>query len=101
MILHARLLSFGLLCAVTSLPVAISAQIAPSRAASVIDSMPRAKRIDQAAISPDGTHVAYIVDGALTVASLPDNSSHSITVEGNLELRSVAWSADSKQLTFL
>jgi dipeptidyl aminopeptidase/acylaminoacyl peptidase len=101
MIPHARIFSLGVLCAVAAFPRAISAQTARSRAATVIDSMPRAKRIDQTAISPDGTHVAYIVDGALTVASLPDNSSHSITVEGNLELRSVAWSADSKQLTFL
>ena len=78
-----------------------AAQTAPSRAASVVDSMPQAKRIEQAVISPDGTHVAYIVDGALTVASLADNSTQSITVEGKLELRSVSWSADSKQLTFL
>lgn len=63
--------------------------------------MPQAKRIEQAAISPDGAHLAYIVDGALTVASLADSSTHSITVEGKLELRSVAWAADSKQLAFL
>ena len=94
------LLSF---CALTLISFAgfTAAQTAPSRAASVVDSMPQAKRIEQAAISPDGTHVAYIVDGALNVASLADNSTQSITVEGRLELRSVSWSADSKQLTFI
>jgi aryl-alcohol dehydrogenase-like predicted oxidoreductase len=38
-----------------------------SRLAAVLDSMPHAKKIDQVAISPDGTQVAYIVDGQLTV----------------------------------
>jgi hypothetical protein len=36
------------------------AQDAPSHAATVLDSMPRAKRIDQVALSPDGTQVAFI-----------------------------------------
>jgi len=72
-----------------------------SRAAAIYDSMPRGKRIDQAVISPDGKQVAYIVAGELTVASLPDDSTHSITVDGNLTLRAVAWSPDSKQIVFL
>jgi dipeptidyl aminopeptidase/acylaminoacyl peptidase len=74
---------------------------APSRAAAVLDSMPHAKKIDQAALSPDGTQVAYIVDGELSVFALHGGTSHSISVEGKLPLRDLTWSADSKQLAFL
>jgi dipeptidyl aminopeptidase/acylaminoacyl peptidase len=63
--------------------------------------MPQATRIEQAIISPGGTHVAYIVNGKLTVSSLADNASRTIAVEGDLELRDVSWSSDSKQLVFL
>ena len=38
-----------------------------SRAAAVLDSMPHAKSISQAAISPDGTQIAYIVGGELSL----------------------------------
>ena len=72
-----------------------------SRAAAVYDSMPRGKRIDQAVISPDGRQVAYIVAGELTVASLHDNSSHTVTVDGNLALRAVAWSPTSERIVFM
>jgi hypothetical protein len=72
-----------------------------SRAAAVYDSMPRGMRIDEAVISPDGKQVAYIVAGELTVASLRDNSSRTITVDGNLALRAVAWSPNSEQIVFL
>ena len=55
----------------------------PSRAASVLDTMPQAKTIDQgAALSPDGTQVAYIVDGELTVLALSGGAPHSVSVEG-------------------
>jgi dipeptidyl aminopeptidase/acylaminoacyl peptidase len=64
---------------------------APSRAAAVLDSMPHAQRIGQVALSPDGTQVAYIVGG----------STRAIAVEGNLELRDVTWSADSKRMAFI
>ncbi|MGA9981720.1 MAG: S9 family peptidase [Candidatus Sulfotelmatobacter sp.] len=74
---------------------------APSRAAGVLDSMPHARRIDQVAISPDGTKVAYIVDGEITLLALSGAASHTIAVEGKLPLREVAWSADGKQLAFL
>ncbi len=73
----------------------------PSRAASVLDSMPVAKQIDQVAISPDGTQVAYIVDEQLMVASVSGGAPRAISVEGKLPLREAAWSADSKQLAFL
>jgi len=74
---------------------------APSRAAAVLDSMPHAKTIDQVALSPDGTQVAYIADGQLTVTAVGGGSLREISVEGTLPLREVTWSADSKQLAFL
>jgi len=74
---------------------------APSRAAAVLASMPHAKTIDQVALSPDGTQVAYIADGQLTVTAVGGGSLREISVEGKLPLREVTWSADSKQLAFL
>ncbi len=74
---------------------------APSRAAAVLDSMPHAKKINQVALSPDGTQVAYIVDGQLTVGPVRGGSLRAIPVEDKLRLREVTWSADSKQLAFL
>jgi len=73
----------------------------PSRAATVLDSMPRAKRIDQVALSPDGTKVAYMVNGQLSVISANGGSALTIAVEANLSLRDVAWSADSKRIAFI
>jgi dipeptidyl aminopeptidase/acylaminoacyl peptidase len=77
------------------------AEAQTSRATAIVDSMPHAKNIEQAVISPDGTHVAYIVQGKLNVVSIDGSSSHQIEVEGKLELRNAAWSPDSKQLAFL
>jgi dipeptidyl aminopeptidase/acylaminoacyl peptidase len=83
-----------------STPSAQAQSPSPSRAASVIDAMPSAKRIEEAAISPDGTHVAYIIAGKLAVAP-SGGTARPIEVEGKLELRDVSWSRDSKQITFL
>ena len=99
MTLNGRIL-FSLVWPLIAIPNSV-AQTTTSRAAAVIDSMPRAKTIQEAAISPDGRHVAYIVSGQLTVLSLDNKASHSIEVEGKLELRDAAWSSDSKQLAFL
>ncbi|MGA7364610.1 MAG: prolyl oligopeptidase family serine peptidase [Candidatus Sulfotelmatobacter sp.] len=63
--------------------------------------MPHAKRIDQVALSPDGTQVAFISSGELTVIPVNGGSSHAIAVEGNLPLRDVTWSADSKRIEFI
>jgi dipeptidyl aminopeptidase/acylaminoacyl peptidase len=76
-------------------------QAAPSRSSAVVDSLPKVKKIEQAAISPDGTQVAYVVDDHVTVVSLADSTTHSIEVEGKLPLRSVAWKSDSKTLAFV
>ncbi|HEY6338635.1 MAG TPA: S9 family peptidase [Candidatus Sulfotelmatobacter sp.] len=74
---------------------------APSLAASVLDSMPHAKPIEQVALSPDGTQVAYLTNGEITILTLSGGAAHSISVEGKLRVRELAWSADSKQLAFL
>jgi dipeptidyl aminopeptidase/acylaminoacyl peptidase len=72
-----------------------------SRAAAVLASLPHAKRIDRVAISPDCTQVAYVVDKELTIISATGGSVREIAVDGNLPLRQVTWSADSKQIAFL
>jgi len=96
----------ALVCAVASVLIGASlfaqdGTAAASRAAAVLDSMPRAKKIDEVAISPDGTQVAYIVNGELAVIPAGGGSSHTIAVEGNLPLRDVAWSADGRRLAFI
>jgi hypothetical protein len=63
--------------------------------------MPHAKKVDQVAISPDGTQVAYIVDGQLTVTPIGGGALRAISLEDKLSLREVTWSTDSKQLAFL
>jgi dipeptidyl aminopeptidase/acylaminoacyl peptidase len=74
---------------------------ASSRAAAVLDSIPHTKKISQVALSPDGTQVAYIVDGGLAVIPAGGGSSRSIPVEGDFRLRDVAWSVDSKRIAFI
>src|SRR5579859_7257230 len=103
MIFHVRIFSSTVLCATSLLrpSPAVSQTTTPSRAASIVDSMPNAKRISQAAVSPDGTHVAYIVDGKLTVVTIESGSTQNIGVEGDLALRNVSWSGDSKQMAFI
>ena len=63
--------------------------------------MPHAKTIDQVAISPDGSQVASIVNGELTVLTIAGGASRAISVEGKLRLRELAWSPDGMQLAFL
>src|SRR5271168_1609602 len=91
-----------LLCAVVSSIVCASilaqAAAAPSRAAAAVDAMPHAKKIDEVALSPDGSRVAYVVGGNLKIIRTSGGSSQTIAVEGNLVLRGVAWSSDSKHL---
>jgi dipeptidyl aminopeptidase/acylaminoacyl peptidase len=92
-----------LICIAALIGTSLGAQqTAPSRAAVVLDSLPHAKKIAQVALSPDGARVAYIVDGGLAVsAATGGGPSRRIAVDGNLPLREVAWSADSKHLAFL
>jgi dipeptidyl aminopeptidase/acylaminoacyl peptidase len=94
----------ALLCAASLLPVVAVAQDSSptsSRAAEILDSMPRAKRISEVAIAPDGSKVAYIVDGQLSVIASTGGASKIIALESKLELRDVAWSADSASIAFL
>lgn len=90
-----------LLCVVPIWGENAAQETSASRAAAVLASLPHAKRIDRVAISRDGTQVAYIVDKELTVISATGGSVREIAVDGNLPLRQVTWSADSKQIAFL
>jgi dipeptidyl aminopeptidase/acylaminoacyl peptidase len=83
-----------ILCA--SLP-----SLAQSRAATVLDSMPHTKRIDQAVISPDGNQVAYIVGDKLEIAPATPGSPLPISVFDGLAPRDICWSADSKHIAFI
>jgi dipeptidyl aminopeptidase/acylaminoacyl peptidase len=91
---HLQLSVILLLC-----PLALSAG-AQDRVAAAIDSLPPVKSIDQVAISPDGTQVAYTVGGELSVASVSDGASHRIAADQSTT-REVTWSADSRHIAWL
>ncbi len=108
MIIPTKLPLHILCCAVGCASLAIqgaaqeaASQAKPSRAAAVLDALPHAKKIAQVALAPDGSRVAYVVDGSLTVVPLTGGSPRAITVPGNLPLREVAWSWDSKNVAFV
>jgi len=82
------------------LTVAANAE-SSSHAATALDSMPHAKSISQVAISPDGTQIAYLVGGELSLIPANGGTARTISVEGKLPARDVAWSPDSKQIVFL
>lgn len=75
--------------------------MAQDRAASALDSLPSVKEIDQVAISPDGTQVAYIVEGQLSVATVAHGTAKRIAADQELSARDVAWSADNRHITWL
>ena len=82
--------------------VSTSAQSSPpSHAATVIDSMPHFQRIQETVISPDGTQVAYVIGGELSLIPAAGGTARAISVEGKLEIRDVAWSSDSKRIAFI
>ena len=88
--------------AILLLPFSLFAQNQPSsRAAAVLDSMPRAQRISQISLSPDATQVAYIVKGEISVIPVTGGTSHTISIESKLQLRDLTWSPDSKRLAFI
>jgi dipeptidyl aminopeptidase/acylaminoacyl peptidase len=74
---------------------------ADSRAGAVLASMAHAQKIDQVAISPDGSQVAYIIGAELTATATSGGPLRTISLPDKLPLREVVWSADSKQLAFL
>lgn len=77
--------------------VAVAAE---DRAADALASLPSTARIDQVAISPDGTQVAYIVEGELSVTTLSDETTNRIAPE-QTKTRDITWSADSHRLAWL
>jgi dipeptidyl aminopeptidase/acylaminoacyl peptidase len=92
---------FGLclsLVAITAL--AETGKATPSRAAAIIDSMPKATEIGQVAISPDGVSLACVMNGYLTINS-DAGGSHTVELKEKLAVRSLSWSADSNQIVFL
>jgi len=90
-----RLCVVLLLCCALEIPFA-----AQDRVAAAIDSLPSVKSIDQVAISPDGSQVAYIVGGELFVAAASNGASHRIAPDRNT-IREVTWSADSRHIAWL
>jgi len=79
---------------------------AKSRAEAALASMPRVKNIRGVRISPDGTKLAWITRGGIMVQLTAAAESGAelgspIAVPDHLPLRDIAWSPDSKQLTFL
>jgi dipeptidyl aminopeptidase/acylaminoacyl peptidase len=74
---------------------------AAAKAEAVLKAMPGAKGFGEVALSPDGTRVAYVMGGKLMVAAVSGGATRAISVKGDLSLRDVAWSADSKHLAFV
>ncbi len=74
---------------------------AGSRAASVLDSMPPTRQIDQVAISPDGSRVAYVTGAAVSVVPASGGAAQSVGLPSGNSAREVAWSPDSKRLAII
>jgi dipeptidyl aminopeptidase/acylaminoacyl peptidase len=74
---------------------------AQDRAAAALDSLPQIKKIEQVAISPDGTTVAYIVDGELSVQAVSDGGAARRIASEQKATRDVSWSGDGRSLTWL
>ena len=74
--------------------------LAQDRIADALDSLPKIRRIDQVAISPDGAQLAYVVDGELFAQSLSGGEARRIAAKQKTA-RDVSWSSDSKSLTWL
>src|ERR1700751_1162234 len=73
--------------------------VAQDRVAAAVASLPAIKKIDQVAISPDGTKVAYIVEGELSVAAAAGGGTQRI--EQKLPARDGTWAADSGEIAWL
>ena len=77
--------------------------LSQSRVTTAFDSLPKAKAIDQVAISLDGSQVAYIVEGELHIAPLTATPvmSGALLSGKDLPAREVSWSADSRSVAWL
>ena len=74
------------------------------RAAVVLASMPKAKRFDQAEISPDGYLVAWIADSKVhieRVDAMRGATGIDVPVPEGLEARELAWAPDSKKIALI
>jgi len=91
---------FGLML-LLALTLTSTVAVTQDRAATALDSLPSVKKIDQVAISPDGSQVAYIAQGHLSVASVATGTLHQIASDHEMEAREVAWAADSRHLAWL
>jgi dipeptidyl aminopeptidase/acylaminoacyl peptidase len=84
-----------------SLLLANTITFCQDRVAAALDSLPTVQKIDDAAISPDGSQVAYIVAGQLSVAAVSDGTSHPIATDHKMSARDITWSADSRHIAWL
>ncbi|MGA8036707.1 MAG: S9 family peptidase [Candidatus Acidiferrales bacterium] len=71
------------------------------RAAKVIASMTRAKRISDVAISPDGRRVAYVIEGKLHIGPVERGSAPGTLSTPEQPVRDVAWTADGEVIAFV
>jgi len=78
-----------------------ASSFAQDRAAAALDSLPQIKKIDQVAISPDGTKLMYIVEGELSIAAVGGGEGRRVATEPKLTARDAAWSPDSKEVVWL
>ncbi len=74
--------------------------LAQDRIAAALDSLPTTQKIDQVTISPDGSQVAYIVEGVLFVAPVSGGAAHRVASDQKTA-RDVTWSADSQRLSWI
>ena len=88
-------------CGTIAVPARAQQPASMARAASVVDSIPKIKNIEQVAISPDGKQVAAIVDGQLSVSSANGGDSHAVSLARKLQAREITWSSNSKQLAVI
>jgi len=93
-------MKFSRFCVIVLLSSVAIPAAAQDRVAAAIDSLPSVKAIDQIAISPDGSQVAYIVEGELSVASVSDGATHRVAADQKA-IREVTWSADSRHIAWL
>lgn len=96
---HRKIRSIFLLRLLLGLGLWNAGAMAQDRVAAAVDSLPAIKKIDQVAISPDGTKVAYIVEGELSLVTVAGGGERRI--EQKLAARDVTWSADSREIAWL
>lgn len=91
----------GLFFIVAALCAAQNVDSTHSRAESVLDSMPQTRQIDQVAISPDGSRIAYITGGAVSMIAANGGATQSISLHSGNSARAMAWSPDSRRLAVI